>query len=178
MLKKTPPSVGVDLVFVDGEDYGDFTKNQDVLIGSTYFASHLPSPDYRPMFGVLWDMIGDAIWRFTRKPNSMQQAPEVVKRVWDAAADLGYGRYFIPAVDELPDDRRSCAAAQGRSAGDRRHRLPTTRPTTRPGTRLARSRPSPYRSSETWRLHSCSSERVPAGELRGRFAPETINDRK
>jgi Zn-dependent M28 family amino/carboxypeptidase len=50
-LKAAPPSVGVDLLFVDGEDYGDFAANQDVLIGSTYFAEHLPSPDYRPLFG-------------------------------------------------------------------------------------------------------------------------------
>ena len=95
VLKKTPPSVGVDLLFVDGEDYGDFSKNQDVLLGSTYFASHLPSPDYRPLFGVLWDMIGDRDLEIYEEGNSMQQAPEVVKRVWDQAADLGYGRYFI-----------------------------------------------------------------------------------
>jgi Zn-dependent M28 family amino/carboxypeptidase len=96
VLKKTPPSVGVDLLFVDGEDYGDFSKNQDVLLGSTYFASNLPSPGYRPLFGVLWDMIGDRDLEIYQEGNSIQQAPEVVKRVWDQAADLGYGRYFIP----------------------------------------------------------------------------------
>jgi glutaminyl-peptide cyclotransferase len=96
VLKRTPPSVGVDLVFVDGEDYGDFTKNQDVLIGSTYFASHLPSPDYRPIFGVLWDMIGDKDLDIYEEPNSVEGAPEVVTRVWREAADLGYDRYFIP----------------------------------------------------------------------------------
>src|SRR4051812_7175275 len=64
VFKKTPPSVGVDLLFVDGEDYGSFdfytdsATHPDVLIGSTYFALHLPSPDYKPMFGVLFDMIG------------------------------------------------------------------------------------------------------------------------
>jgi glutaminyl-peptide cyclotransferase len=96
LLKKTPPSVGVDLLFVDGEDYGDFSKSQDVLLGSTYFASHLPSTDYRPIFGVLWDMIGDRDLEIYQEGNSIQQAPEVVKRVWDQAADLGYGQYFIP----------------------------------------------------------------------------------
>src|SRR5207247_4318635 len=65
-LKKTPPNVGVDLLFVDGEDYGTFedwsdtTKNKDVLIGSQYFAAHLPVGEpYTPIFGVLFDMIGD-----------------------------------------------------------------------------------------------------------------------
>src|SRR5205814_1268294 len=44
VLKGKPPTVGVDLLFVDGEDYGDFsTDSNDVLIGSRYFASHQPS---------------------------------------------------------------------------------------------------------------------------------------
>src|ERR1051325_6372304 len=41
-LRKTPPSVGVDLLFVDGEDFGDFDRNEDVLLGSRYFSAHLP----------------------------------------------------------------------------------------------------------------------------------------
>src|SRR6476469_11037694 len=32
LLKKTPPTVGVDLLFVDGEDYGDFGEMTDVLV--------------------------------------------------------------------------------------------------------------------------------------------------
>lgn len=94
-LKQTPPAMGVDLLFVDGEDYGSFNpKQQDVLIGSTYFADHLPSPDYRPMFGVLFDMIGDRELQIYQEINSVQSAPEVVARVWQRAAALGYGEYF------------------------------------------------------------------------------------
>jgi hypothetical protein len=100
VLKKTPPNVGVDLLFVDGEDYGDFNKNTDVLIGSTYFAQHLPSPDYRPMFGVLWDMIGDKQLDIYQEQNSIARAPEVVARVWQTAADLGYSKYFISQTGE------------------------------------------------------------------------------
>jgi len=97
-LKKTPPNVGVDLLFVDGEDYGkDFeAPYTDVLLGSQYFAEHLPSADYRPIFGVLWDMIGDADLNILQEGNSMRQAPEVVSRVWQKAADLGYDKVFIP----------------------------------------------------------------------------------
>ena len=51
LLKMTPPSIGVDLVFVDGEDYGQFTPDVDVLLGSTYFANNLPSATYQPLFG-------------------------------------------------------------------------------------------------------------------------------
>jgi len=106
-LKQTPPSVGVDLLFVDGEDYG---KNYeapytDVLLGSQYFAEHLPSADYRPIFGVLWDMIGDADLNILQEGNSLRQAPEVVSRVWQKAAELGYEKYFIPRQgQDVTDD--------------------------------------------------------------------------
>jgi glutaminyl-peptide cyclotransferase len=100
VFKKTPPSVGVDLLFVDGEDWGAFDSDAsgnypDALFGSQYFASHPPSPDYKPLFGVLFDMIGDKDLQIYQEGNSVQRAPEVVGRVWDAAAELGYDKYFI-----------------------------------------------------------------------------------
>ncbi len=95
VLKKTPPNVGVDLLFVDGEDYGNFDANTDVLLGSTYFAQHLPSPGYRPIFGVLWDMIGQKDLLIKQEETSLARAPEVVSRVWQTAADLGYGDVFV-----------------------------------------------------------------------------------
>jgi glutaminyl-peptide cyclotransferase len=100
VLKKTPATYGVDLLFVDGEDYGSFDdpKQADVLIGSRYFADHLPSPDYRPLFGVVWDMIGDRDLNIYQEQNSVQAAPEVVQRVWQLAEELGYGDYFIAEV--------------------------------------------------------------------------------
>jgi hypothetical protein len=99
-LKKTPPQYGVDLLFVDGEDWGDFgeyndsSDSPDVLIGSTYFVNHLPSADYKPMFGVLFDMIGDKDLQIYQEGNSTNGAPEVVSRVWQTADDLGYSKYF------------------------------------------------------------------------------------
>ncbi|MDB4911107.1 MAG: Peptidase family [Gemmatimonadetes bacterium] len=105
-LKKTPATVGVDLLFVDGEDYGDFGAMKDVLLGSTYFASHLPSPDYKPLYAVLWDMIGDKDLDIYQEPISLQRAPEVVSLVWNEAQSLGYSRYFInsPSNQGVTDD--------------------------------------------------------------------------
>jgi glutaminyl-peptide cyclotransferase len=95
-LRKTKPNVGVDLLFTDGEDYGQFGPPEvDVLIGAKYFATHLPSADYKPLFGVLWDMIGDKDLRIPYEMLSFQQAPEVVSRVWQTAADLGYAGVFV-----------------------------------------------------------------------------------
>jgi Zn-dependent M28 family amino/carboxypeptidase len=105
-LKSAPPSVGVDLLFVDGEDYGQFgPPDVDVLMGSEYFAHHLPSPDYQILFGVLWDMIGDSDLQIYQEQISAEKAPEVVTRVWEAAADLGYSNYFRPqARYSITDD--------------------------------------------------------------------------
>jgi hypothetical protein len=105
ILKKTKPNVGVDLLFTDGEDYGQFGPPEvDVLIGSKYFASHLPSQGYTPLYGVLWDMIGDKDLRIPYEMNSFQQAPEVVSRVWQTAADLGYGSVFVQESGGLITD--------------------------------------------------------------------------
>jgi hypothetical protein len=96
-LKRTPPTVGVDLLFVDGEDYGSFDDGKDVLLGSRYFAEHLPDSSYRPLYGVLWDMIGKFDTQFPEEANSLQRAPEVVALVWKQAAELGYAGTFVPA---------------------------------------------------------------------------------
>jgi hypothetical protein len=104
-LKATAPAVGVDLLFVDGEDFGDFTTDSsDVLIGSRYFAAHQP-PGYQPLFAVLFDMVADKDQQFYYEGNSQAFAPEAVDRVWRTAGDLGYGRVFIPGVKHtLIDD--------------------------------------------------------------------------
>ena len=100
VLKQMPPSVGVDLLFVDGEDYGSFEPEdslKDVLIGSRWFADHLPA-GYHPLFAVLWDMIGGRDQKIYQEGYSVDHAPEVVERVWRAAEDLGGGlqRMFSP----------------------------------------------------------------------------------
>ncbi|MGH7663352.1 MAG: M28 family peptidase [Gemmatimonadaceae bacterium] len=105
VLAEQAPEMGVDLLFVDGEDYGDFGRREDVLIGASYFAGHLPSLDYRPLFGVLWDMVADREIRFYQEGFSVQHAPEVVARVWRQAEDLGYSEYFVPRVGiSITDD--------------------------------------------------------------------------
>lgn len=106
LLKATPPNVGVDLLFTDGEDYGSFgPPDVDVLIGAAYFAEHLPQPGYRPLFGVLWDMIGDRSLVISKEGHSLEKARDVVERVWQTAADFGYSQYFSPAeIGTVTDD--------------------------------------------------------------------------
>ena len=97
-LQKKRPTVGVDLLFVDGEDYGYFRgKNEDVLIGSTYYASNPVTPD-KPLFAVVWDMVGAKDARFVPEGASQIAAPEVVDMVWKVAERMGYGSTFVRAI--------------------------------------------------------------------------------
>jgi len=110
-LKARPPANGVDLLFVDGEDYGDFSDTSDVLIGSRWFAAHQP-PGYQPLFAVLFDMVGDKDLQIYQEGQSLAFAPEVVQRVWRVAAERGHERQFIPSVRHtLTDDHVSLQKA-------------------------------------------------------------------
>lgn len=93
-LKKLPPDVGVDLLYVDGEDYGTFGPPRvDVLIGAEYYAQH-PIAGNRPLFAVLWDMVGHKDAQFPIEENSQVAGEQVVDKVWGVAASMGYGHVF------------------------------------------------------------------------------------
>ena len=104
VLKAAPPTIGVDLLFVDGEDYGDFNDSTETLVGTRYFAKHQP-PGYTTLYAVLLDMVGDKDLQFYQEGYSMSAAPEVVQRVWQTAERLGYSKVFIPRAGQtLIDD--------------------------------------------------------------------------
>jgi glutaminyl-peptide cyclotransferase len=101
-LKKAPPAVGVDLLFVDGEDYGDWTARTDVLIGSKYYAANPVGP--RPRFAILFDMVGDAMLQIPKEGYSLTGAPEIVELVWNTASRLGYQSTFIDQAGTATTD--------------------------------------------------------------------------
>lgn len=110
-LVRTPPTIGVDLLFVDGEDYGDFSAGDDVLLGSRYYAATL-DPSALPLFAVVWDMVGDRDLQIYQEGNSVAGAPEVVDRVWARARELGYGSVFRDRVGyTMTDDHVPLLAA-------------------------------------------------------------------
>ena len=90
-FREQPPPIGVDLLLVDGEDYGPGSR--DMLLGARHFAAHLPT-GYRPRYGVLVDMVADQQPRFPIERYSQRHAPEVVERVWSMAEQLGYACAF------------------------------------------------------------------------------------
>lgn len=93
VLAQTPPPRAVDILLVDGEDYGDFAVGEDVFLGSRHFAANLPQ-GYRAEYGVLLDMVGDRDLNIYVEGNSNRLAPEVVDRVWNIARRLGFNDIF------------------------------------------------------------------------------------
>jgi len=76
-----------------------------VALNQALLSSCATTPGYKPLYGVLWDMIGDKDLRIPYEMISFQQAPEVVSRVWQTAADLGYGDIFVQeSGGEVIDD--------------------------------------------------------------------------
>lgn len=101
MLKRKPAGIGVDLLLVDGEDFGP--TGDDMYLGAKHFAANLPA-GYRPFYGILLDMVGDKDLRFPVESNSQRFAPEVVQRVWGLAREMGYGDVFVPSDGGAVED--------------------------------------------------------------------------
>ena len=102
-LKTTPPSVGVDMLFTDGEDYGKEGDNKNYLLGARYFASNLPK-GFNPVFGILLDMVGDKQFELLKEPNSQKFAPDVVELVWSTARELGVYQFTNGVQQDVLDD--------------------------------------------------------------------------
>jgi hypothetical protein len=103
-LRRQPPAIGVDLLFVDGEDFGRFEDSTETLVGSRYYAAH-QAPGNTPLYAILFDMVGDRDLQVYKEGNSLMGAPEVVDRVWTTARDIGHGASFIDGPKHtLTDD--------------------------------------------------------------------------
>lgn len=102
ILKGSGLKLGVDFVCFDAEDYGtpQWFEGEDPgdtwALGAQYFANNLPE-GYAPRYGILLDMVGGVGAKFYREGMSMQYAPAIVKKVWNAARQVGYGSYFPKA---------------------------------------------------------------------------------
>ena len=111
----TAPNVGVDIIFFDGEDYGE--KNGETppvlphgqaswwLLGSQYWAAHKHQANYSAYYGILLDMVGAKGSKFFKEGGSVDYAPSVVDNVWNTADLLGYSNVFVnQPVESITDD--------------------------------------------------------------------------
>ncbi len=93
---------GVDVVLFDVEDYGNSAIEDSYCLGSQYWAKNPHVANYHAEFGILLDMVGAEGAYFYREGISMHFAPEVVARVWEAAAKAGHRSYFVFNREPFP----------------------------------------------------------------------------
>ena len=130
LINQQQPNVGVDIIFLDSEDYGlhteeDYSTSEETwCLGSQYWARNPHTQGYNPRYGILLDMVGGHNPTFYREYFSEKYARNVNKKVWDMAKKLNYGTYFgdqrggaatddhlfineianIPTIDIIPPD--------------------------------------------------------------------------
>jgi glutaminyl-peptide cyclotransferase len=97
IFREQPPPVNVMLLFLDGEDYGP--GESAMFLGAKHFASEAEANKIKPnrekiIYGILLDMVGDRDLAIPQEAKSLEAAPEVMKKIWDKAADLGYHKEF------------------------------------------------------------------------------------
>ncbi len=95
---KTP--VGVDLLFVDDEDYvqasGFSTHDSTWCLGTQYWIENMPyASDSLPRYAILFDMVGGVGAKFHREFFSDSEASQLVDKVWSVAERSGFGDRFI-----------------------------------------------------------------------------------
>jgi hypothetical protein len=94
------PTVGVDIIFFDVEDYGppqDLTMDDSEDqwgLGAQYWAKNPHKSGYTARYGILLDMVGARNATFLMEGYSMQYAGDIVKSVWSTASRIGYASWF------------------------------------------------------------------------------------
>lgn len=106
-LQIKPSEIGIDIIFFDVEDYGPpaseeakYSGRDFYALGTQYWCKNPHIANYSASNGILLDMVGARNATFTFEGVSMQYAPEFMKQVWNNAASLGHGKYFIKRVTQ------------------------------------------------------------------------------
>lgn len=105
-FKVSPPPVGVDLVFFDGEDLGTNERPEEFCLGSRGYAARLPAPGSpgRPVAGFLLDMIGDRDLQIFHEKNSAERASNLTALVAEAARATGARSFHDEVKWSIIDD--------------------------------------------------------------------------
>ena len=85
-LKDDGTDLGIDILLVDAEDMGVDDNEESWGLGTQYWTQHPHVTGYKPIFGILLDMVGSSNATFSREYYSMQYASGFVDLVWKNAA--------------------------------------------------------------------------------------------
>ncbi len=85
LMHRRPPPLGVDLVFLDGEDQGRASEGGEFCLGAREYARRLAASSSRPRAAILFDMVGDRDLEIHPEVQSAERAANVVALVLEAA---------------------------------------------------------------------------------------------
>jgi len=102
LLAASSPAVGVDLVFFDGEDWGEEGNTADYLLGSRRYAKSLG--DRRPFAMILVDMVGERDSRMSVEGFSAAASPALCARIYGIARTLGLPNFVQAQGPSIIDD--------------------------------------------------------------------------
>lgn len=97
-LKATGSKKGVDILFVDAEDWGTDGDDESWAMGARYFANNPILPGYAPKMAILLDMVGGKEATFPREYFSQRYAAAINNAFWKAAAEAGYPELFTNEI--------------------------------------------------------------------------------
>ena len=103
-LSLNPVSKGVDILFVDAEDWGDEGNDDSWALGTQYFVENLPVKGYNPKGAILLDMVGGANATFCREYFSERYAARLSEEIWQTASRLGYDKIFLNTLGSAITD--------------------------------------------------------------------------
>ncbi len=91
LMSRKAPSIGVDLVFFDGEDLGNAANGEQFSLGAKGYAARLPAvgEPARPIAGFLFDMVSDKDLAIYHEATSALRASNLVALVSEAARATG-----------------------------------------------------------------------------------------
>jgi Peptidase family M28 len=106
-MKEMPSSLGVDMVFFDGEEY-IFSIRDRFFLGSEYFARSYAKrkSNFRYRWAILLDMIGDADLQIYQERNSRSWSDSrpLVDQIWATARRLGVKEFIARPKHSIQDD--------------------------------------------------------------------------
>ena len=110
-FSKKNPTIGVDIILFDAEDYGQpensiYPLMQDSwCLGSQYWSKNPHKQNYFARYGILLDMVGAKDATFRHEQISFYYASSILQKVWRKANRLGFGKYFVfENAQQIVDD--------------------------------------------------------------------------
>ena len=97
---------GFDLVFFDGEEFVYVDRRDPMFLGSTHFANQYVArqENFRYVYAVLIDMVGDANLQIFYERNSLTYAPRLTRSIWAVAQKLKVREFIAKEKYKVSDD--------------------------------------------------------------------------